>query len=76
MWYYLQKESGIRPKIGKINEKLPLLFHRNSSEMEKKLLSDFCDEESLIGDGLSAIGVGEWDTVKNFMIKVRFALNF
>lgn len=44
--------------------------------MEKKLLSDFCDEESLIGDGLSAIGVGEWDTVKNFMIKVGFTLNF
>ncbi|KAL1457066.1 hypothetical protein WDU94_001739 [Cyamophila willieti] len=37
--------------------------------MEKKLLSDFCDEESLIGDGLG-LGAGEWETVKNFMIKV------
>ncbi|KAI5730158.1 hypothetical protein M8J76_010655 [Diaphorina citri] len=42
----------------------------SESEIEKKLLSDFCDEESLIGDGLTAIGVGEWETVKNFMIKV------
>ncbi|XP_029346818.1 pickpocket protein 28-like [Acyrthosiphon pisum] len=56
-----------------INNVLQLFTHRSSkpeNNIDRRLLSDFCDEDPLSMDSSIDNYTGDWDSLKKFMIRV------